>query len=91
MIVRWIALVLAPYGFVPLLGVLAIAPSLVLWSVLSDNGLSNKLSTSQFAAGVALAAGVSMAAFYIGYTVGLRMIRRRLDFLSSYLSDPGTG
>jgi hypothetical protein len=91
MLVRWGALVLVPYGVVPLLGVLAITPSLVLWSMLSENGLSSRLPTSHFAGGVALAAIVSMAAFYGGYKVGLRLIRQRQEYLRSYLSDPDRG
>ncbi len=91
MIVRWLALLLVPYGLVPLLGVLIITPSLVLWSVLSTNGLSHKLPTTHFAGGVAVAAVVSMCVFYGGHHAGLRLIRRRHDQLRNYLSDPDRG
>ena len=91
MIVRWTALILVPYGVVPLLGVLVITPSLLLWSVLSTAGLSHRLPTTHFAGGVALAAVVSIGAFYGGHRVGLRLIRRRADARRSYLSDPDRG
>ena len=91
MIVRWIALLLVPYGLVPLLAVLIISPSLVLWSMLSSNGLSEKLPTTHFAGGIALAAVVSMAVFYGGHRYALRLIDRRHDRLRDYLSDPDRG
>ena len=74
-----------------MLAVLVITPSLVLWSMLSAQGLSHRLPTSHFAGGVALAAAVSMAAFFVGYRVGLGLIRRREDALRSYLGDPDRG
>ena len=91
MIVRWMALILLPYGVVPVLATLIITPSLVLWSMLSAEGLSRQLPTSHFAGGVVLAAVVSTAAFFGGYRVGLGLIRRRHDALRSYLSDPDRG
>ena len=91
MIVRWIALVLTPYGLVPLLAVIIITPSLVLWSMLSAQGLSEKLPTTHFAGGVALAAVVSMAAFFAGHRFSLRFVGRRREQLRDYLSDPDRG
>jgi hypothetical protein len=91
MIVRWIALLLVPYGLVPLLAVLIISPSLVLWSMLSHNGLSEKLPTTHFAGGIALAAVVSMAVFYGGHRAALALVHKRHDRLRSYLSDPDRG
>ena len=90
-IVRWSALVLIPYAVVPTLGLLVITPSLLLWSMLSSNGLSSRLPTAHFAGGVALAAVVSMGAFHLGSTVGLDMIRRRRHRLHAYLMDPDRG
>ncbi len=91
MIVRWIALVLTPYGLVPLLAVIIITPSLVLWSMLSAHGLTDKLPTTHFAGGVALAAVVSMAAFFAGHKLSLRFVARRRDQLRAYLADPDRG
>ena len=91
MILRWLVLILVPYGLVPLLGGLIIAPSLVLWSMLSTNGLTHRLPTTHFAGGVALAAVVSTSVFYAGHRAGLRHIRRRHDQLREYLSNPDRG
>ena len=91
MIVRWGALVLVPYGLVPALAVLILTPSLVLWSMLSEQGLSRRLPTSHFAGGVALAAVMSIATFYGGYRVGLALVRRRRETLRAYLLDPDRG
>lgn len=91
MILRWTALVLIPYGLVPVLGVLVITPSLLLWSMLSIGGLSSRLPTAHFAGGVALAAAVSIGAFYVGHKGALGMIRRRRTYLRAYLNDPDRG
>ncbi len=91
MLVRWIALVLTPYGLVPLLAVIIITPSLFLWSMLSSHGLTDKLPTSHFAGGVALAAVVSMAFFFVGHHYSLRFVGRRRDQLRAYLADPDRG
>ncbi len=80
-----------PYAVVPMLGLLVITPSLLLWSMLSSNGLSSRLPTAHFAGGVALAGVVSIAAFYAGSSIGLDMIRRRQHRLHSYLIDPDRG
>ena len=91
MIVRWSGLVLIPYAVVPVLGIIIITPSLLLWSMLSGGGLSSRLPTAHFAGGVALAAVVSLVVFRVGSTVGLAMIRRREHRLRSYLADPDRG
>ena len=91
MIVRWMILVFLPYGVVPALSVLIIAPSLLLWSMLSSDGLNSRLPTAHFAGGVALAAVVSIGLFYAGSKGGLRMIRRRREFLRAYLDDLDRG
>jgi hypothetical protein len=91
MIVRWIALLLIPYGLVPLLAVLLITPSLVMWSMLSDQGLTEKLPTTNFAGGIALAAVLSMGVFFGGHRTALRIVRRRHDQLQDYLRDPDRG
>ena len=90
-IVRWVALLLVPYGVVPGIGAVMITPSMLLWSTLSADGLGSRLPTEHFAAGVLLAALVSMAAFAGGYAVSLRLIRRRHDVLRAYLADPDRG
>jgi hypothetical protein len=91
MIVRWIALLLIPYALVPVLGLLIITPSLVLWSIWSTNGLSHRVPTTHFAGGAALAAAISMSLFYCGHQIGLRIIRRRHNYLRDYLSNPDRG
>ncbi len=91
MTVRWSALLLVPYGVVPWVGAAMIAPSMLLWSLLPNGDLSSRLPTGHFVAGVLLAAIVSMTAFFGGYAVSLRLVRRRHDRLRAYLSDPDRG
>ncbi len=90
-ILRWITLVLVPYGLVPALALVIITPSLVLWSMLSSHGLTDKLPTTHFAGGVALAAVVSVAALVAGHRLGQWIVTRRRDELRAYLSDPDQG
>lgn len=91
MIVRWSGLVLIPYAVVPVLGIIIITPSLLLWSMLSGDGLSSRLPTAHFAGGVALAGALSLVVFRLGSTIGLVMIRRRQNRLRTYLTDPDRG
>ena len=91
MIVRWIALLLIPYALVPVLAMLIITPSLVVWSVLTATGLTHHLPTSHFAGGVVLAAAVSISAFYGGHRIGEGITRRRHDDLTNYLQNPDRG
>ena len=59
--------------------------------MLSSHGLTDKLPTTHFAGGVALAAVVSMAAFFAGHWFSLRVVARRRDQLRAYLADPDRG
>ena len=53
MLARWTALVLTPYGLVPFVSVVLIAPSILLWNFISPNGLSSRLSDADVRVGCA--------------------------------------
>jgi len=89
-VVRWLVLVLVPYGVVPALGALVLTPSLLLWRMLSGGHVIGP-PTDHFVGGALLAACVSMAVFLGGYAVSLRLVRRRRDDLRAYLGDPDRG
>jgi len=89
-VVRWLFLLLIPYGVVPALGAVVLAPSLLLWRMIAGGHIV-RLPVDHQVAGVLLAAVVSMAAFWGGYAVSMRLVRRRREDLRAYLSDPDRG
>ena len=70
MLVRWLALVVTPYGLVPVLAVVLMAPSLLLWGFTSAHGLSKKLPDHDLGWGVALACAISIVCSVGGHRLG---------------------
>jgi hypothetical protein len=91
MLWRWIVLIVTPYGLVPVLGVLIMAPSLLLWGLTSTHGISQKLPDHDLGWGVALACAVAALCSFGGHRVGAWLAHRRRDELRSYLSNPTRG
>jgi len=91
MLGRWATLVLLPYGVVPLLTVVFLAPTLLIWGLTSPKGLTQKLPDNDLGLGIALACLIALAAAYFGQRASLRMVDRRRDRLVAYLSDPLRG
>ena len=91
MVVRWLVLVVTPYGLVPALGVLIMLPSLLLWGLTSTHGLSQKLPDRDLGWGVALASAVALLCTVGGHRLGSWWAGRRRDALVAYLSDPTRG
>jgi hypothetical protein len=91
MIVRWLSLTLTPYGLVPALGVLFLAPSLVLWAIFAKHGLNGRLSDGEFAWGILLGCGLAVIGSVGGHHVGQRWAHRRREELAAYLADPALG
>jgi hypothetical protein len=91
LLVRWGILVVTPYGIVPALAVIIMAPSLLLWGLLTPTGLAHKLPDRDLGWGVAVAVVMAVAATVLGHWGSLRLIRRRRDRLVDFLSDPTRG
>jgi hypothetical protein len=91
MLLRWGTLVLLPYALVPALTIAFLAPSLVLWGLLSSSGLTRKLPDNNLGLGIGLACVIAIAAVLVGHRISLRLIARRRDALVAYLSDPLRG
>jgi len=87
-LVRWMILVVTPYGLVPLLGALLLAPSLAIWGFSSKTGLSKRLPSNDLGLGIAVACLIAGLAWWGGHRIGTWMIRRRRDQLIEFLSDP---
>jgi hypothetical protein len=90
-LLRWAVLIVTPYGLVPLLGTAVITPTLLLWGITEQHGLTHRLSDGRYAWGMLLACGISVIAAIIGYRGSGRLARRRRLKLSAYLADPSLG
>ena len=91
MLWRWLALVVTPYGLVPVLGVLIMVPSLLLWGLTSKHGLGQKLPDNDLGWGVALACVVAGVCAFGGHRLGSWLAHRRRDALLAFLADPTRG
>jgi hypothetical protein len=91
MLVRWLTLAVTPYGLVPLLAVVLMAPSLLLWGFTSAHGLSQKLPDHDLGWGVALACAIAIVCSLGGHRVGGWLAQRRRAKLLEFLADPTRG
>jgi hypothetical protein len=91
MLARWAALVLAPYGVLPLLTLVVTLPSLLLWYALTSGTPGSRVSAAQFAWGLLLAAALAVAAWLVGNWYGPRLASRRRERLTAFLADPDRG
>jgi len=91
MLVRWLALAVTPYGLVPALSFALITPTLALWGVSAQNGLTGRLSDAELAGGMLMACGLSVSVAVLGQRAGARLALRRQEALSAYLADSSLG
>ena len=91
MLVRWMTLAVTPYLLVPVLAVLMLVPSLLVWGFTSSHGLSEKLPDHDLGLGVATACAVALGCSIGGQRLGVWMVQRRRTRLVPFLSDPGRG
>ena len=91
MLWRWLALVVTPYGLVPILGSIIMVPSLLLWGFTSTHGLTQTLPDHDLGLGVALACVVAVICSIGGHRFGARLAYRRREQLRTYLTDPTRG
>jgi hypothetical protein len=91
MLVRWLSLAVTPYVLVPVLAVLMLVPSLLLWGFTSPHGLSEKLPDHDLGLGVAVACGIALVCTVGGHRLGVWIATRRQAKLVEFLSDPVRG
>jgi len=91
MVLRWLVLVTTPYWLVPTVIFAFITPTLLLWGISAQNGLTGRLSDGEFAWGVLLACGLSLVGAVVGLRVSERWARRRRVKLSAFLEDRSLG
>ena len=91
MLVRWGILVVTPYVLVPVLGVLMLTPSLLLWGFTAPHGLSEKLPDHDLGLGIAVACAIALVCAIGGQRLGGALVTRRHTKLQAFLSDPVRG
>jgi len=91
MLVRWAVLVVTPYVVVPLLGVLLMVPSLLVWGFTAPHGLTQKLPDGDFGVGVVVACAVTLACALGGHRMSTWIAGKRQARLLEFLGDPVRG
>ncbi len=91
MLVRWMVLVLAPYGLVPVLTLLVTLPSLGYWTLTAPGGDRSRISDWSFAVGLLISAVIAIVAWTGGHRLGTRLANRRRVTLTGFLDDPTRG
>jgi hypothetical protein len=89
--VRWLTLILAPYGLVPLIETLVLIPAVAIWLATGGEAGTAPLPEDQFLVIVVVSGIVAAAAFLIGHRTAARIAVHRRDDLRAYLSDPERG
>jgi hypothetical protein len=90
-IIRWMALVLAPYVLVPAIGMAIVAPAAVAWLIADGPSGAKQIPDDQFALLGGITAAVAVVTFVVGHRLAVRLARRRRDPLTAYLADPERG
>ena len=90
---RWIVLVVVPYGLVPLAVLLLSVPTLALWfaTVGLHRQQLDRFTDRVFAWGVGLGAALAVAAWLGGVRASALLAQRRADRPSPFLADPDRG
>ena len=87
---RWIALITLPYVIVPSLGMMLMAPSLLLWGFGTNSGLNEQIPHDYLGWGIFLVCIISIAACYIGRRTANWLFIRRRTKLVAFLTNPTT-
>ncbi len=90
-ILRWLVLVMAPWGVVPGLVVLISLPTIGLWAATYRSWRGRRIPDNYFTWGVVLGCAVAVLFWVVGARLGARFAQRRRDKLASFLADPNRG
>ena len=90
-VLRWGVLVVLPFLVVPVIAVLLLTPTLVIWNIAAQPQPPRDVGPAALWLGTAVACAVSLIVFAGGPGVTSKIARRRLERLSGYLSDPEHG
>jgi hypothetical protein len=90
-VLRWGILVLLPFLVVPVIAVLLLTPTLLIWTLVAHPQPLRDVGPAGLWLGTAVACAVSLIVFAPGPVITSKIARRRLDRLSGYLSNPEHG
>jgi hypothetical protein len=88
---RWGILVLLPFLVVPVIAVLLLTPTLLIWTLVAQPQPLRDVGPAGLWLGTAVACAISLIVFALGPVITSKIARRRLDRLSGYLSNPEHG
>lgn len=88
---RWAVLVTLPYLVVPIISVILMSPTLVVWGIAAPQRLSARVPAHHLGGGIAVACLVATICSIGGRRACVWMARRRRTTLVAFLSDPTRG
>jgi hypothetical protein len=90
-LVRWLALVLVPFLIVPVIAIVLLLPSLIIWIIAHQGYPPHQMDTTGLWIGTAVSVAVSLTTFAWAPRVAATIARRRSERLHVYLSNPEHG
>jgi hypothetical protein len=90
-LVRWLALVLVPFLIVPVIAIVLLVPSLIIWIIAHQGYPPHQMDTTGLWIGTAVSVAVSLTTFAWAPRVAATIARRRSERLHVYLSNPEHG
>jgi len=90
-LVRWLALVLVPFLIVPVIAIVLLMPSLIIWIIAHQGYPPHQMDTTGLWIGTAVSVAVSLTTFAWAPWVAAKIARRRSERLHLYLSNPEHG
>ncbi|MGO9877560.1 MAG: hypothetical protein ACLPVY_27635 [Acidimicrobiia bacterium] len=90
MLLRWISLIVIPYGLVPALSVAISLPAFAIWAG-AAHGLSQPLTDARLAVCTLVSVTLSIVVFLAGQRVSVRIAHKHQAALADYLADPSRG
>jgi hypothetical protein len=90
-LLRWGLLVFLPFMVVPLIAVMLLIPSLIIWIIAHQGYPPQHMDPAGLWIGTAAGVAVSLIVFAWAPTVAAKIALRRYDRLHGYLSNPDHG
>ncbi len=90
-LLRWGLLVFLPFMVVPVIAILLLTPSLIIWIIAHQGYPPQQLNAAGLWIGTAVSVAVSLITFALAPVVATKIARRRYDLLHGYLSNPEHG
>jgi hypothetical protein len=90
-LLRWIVLVLLPFLVVPIIAVVLLIPTLIIWITAHQGYPPHEMAPAGLWIGTAVSVLISLIVFAWAPTVAVKIARRRQAKLHGYLSDPEHG